>query len=287
MDAWREILRRYIEDPKEKRRIANNIGILSLRTLDRWAEGLSTPKNVQVIHKLSQQELDLEKELRIAFPDAFKRSQEDTLFMHQTQSVDVELPKEFYFRTLHAYATIPMALKEWTITNLVGEQLVHHLDPDGIGMAVVFAQCVPKENVIHSFLAKDVGGSGIWDTRRLVSQKTIWGGGSLINAVATDRRPYFIQALSDDPQRLLEFESFFQKEKIASLAAYPVQREGALAGVLVICASQPDFFTGARRKLMGEYTQLYALAFSDQDFYGHLTLNREELPRQEVLSTEF
>jgi hypothetical protein len=280
MDIWREILGKRIQDYKEKRRIADEIGILSLRTLDRWVDGTSTPKNSQLIwgldRSVSSFQPEMREALRIAFPDVFKSTNP---LPHQGQIIEGEIPQEFLWRVLHASTTLPSSMRQWTVTNLVLEQMVHHIDPDILGIAVIFAQCVPDNSPnkkVHYLLLENGVGSGLWDTRQLVSQhkcelRVKEKSKSPISAAITDRRPQIIQLLTDfySPP---ELSFFLQHAKIEAVAAYPVQRMEALAGALVIWASVQDFFTSTRRKLIDQYVQLYSLGFSDHLFYTQIAL---------------
>lgn len=54
------------------------------------------------------------------------------------------------------------------------------------------------------------------------------------------------------------------------MAVFPVRREAAVAGAILICARFEDFFIFARRKLIEGYSDLYALAYTDQDFHSQL-----------------
>ena len=267
-EAWRAILARCIEDPKEKRRIANLIGILSSRTLDRWAEGVSTPKNSQVIRKLSQvvstSQQELDEALRTAFPDAFIPSRLNEPLSHlQNPITERGIPTEFVFRVLNAYSTIPLSLQHWTITNLVLEQMIHHLDPDSTGMGVVLARYIQTTIQII-----DGGGNNLWDTRQLVSPKICVTELDATKSVIKTGIPQFIQVMPSNPLRELgELDLFLHWQEIKSLAIYPIQRCSQVAGALLICARWEDFFTNLRRKLIHGYAELYSLAFRDQDFH--------------------
>lgn len=266
VDAWREILGRCIEDPKEKRRIANLLGVLSMRTLDRWAQGESTPKNAQVIRKLGksvstfQQELD--DALRIAFPEAFIPHSAEPLFPSQSHITERGIPTEFVFRILNAYTTLSMSLQQWTIANLVLEQMIHHLDPDSIGMGVIFAQCVKNRNSLQFV---DGVGNNLWDTSCLAFPDNCKVELSITRSVVTTGIPQFIQVSPGNPPG--EMYLFLHYHEIRALAIYPIQRSGNSAGALLICARWEDFFSFLRRKLIHDYAELFSLAFRDQDFY--------------------
>ena len=270
MERWREILGRIIEDSKEKRRIANEIGLLSPRTLDRWADDTSTPKHSQFIRGLARavSSGEMDAALGEAFPETFVPDYVPL----PSQNAEVGIPSEFRGRILQAFTTLPVSIKYYAVTNLVMEQMVSHLDPDESGIAVAFAKSVVLDNTIQHFCLPKSTGSGLWDTRQLALNGDRWEAASFVylSAAAATGRSHFIQAMPDT-QEVLERTIFLQAEEIKSLVVYPVQRESAVAGALLIGARLEDFFISARRKLIEGYVELYGLAYSDEDFHPQLT----------------
>lgn len=269
MERWREILSRIIEDSKEKRRIANEIGLLSPRTLDRWADDTSTPKNAQLIRGLARavSSGEMDTALLEAFPDTFVPDYAP----HQSQSAEVGIPTEFRGRVLQAFTTLPANIKYYAVTNLVMEQMVSHLDPDALGVAVTFAKSIILNDTLRHFLLPKSTGSGLWDTRQIVSSRGELEAESFVYlyTAAVTGRSHFLQSIGDN-QGASERSLFYQEKEIRSLVIYPVRREAAVAGVLLICARLEDFFISARRKLIEGYAELYGLAYSDSDFYAQI-----------------
>ncbi len=273
MDTWREILCEILKqsDTQEKRRLADSIGLLSVRTLLRWAEGVSEPQNHHYIRSLERAvplyQDEMREALREAFPEAFKVVENSTI--QPISSVDEGIPPEFMWRVLHAYTTIPASLQEWTITNLVLDQMIRHLDPDASGIAVVFAQYVPHpESTLPGLSLHNGGGSALWETRQLLSHDSIpvAHASPYLLSVAQNGVPRFFQTLPEDS--LPELNYMVRQEAIKALALYRIQRRGVhVAGVLLICAQQEDFFNFLRRKLVECYAELFSLAYPDQQFY--------------------
>jgi hypothetical protein len=64
----------------------------------------------------------------------------------------------------------------------------------------------------------------------------------------------------------------------ASVAAYPIQRGGALAGSFVVTSPQPDFFTQRLQYLLHIYAYLLSLAFETDQFYDPERIRLRPMP---------
>jgi hypothetical protein len=267
MERWRHILERQIEDPKEKKRIAQAIGVISPRTLNRWTEGVSTPKNSRVIRALQQtfSSAEMDAALLDAFPDIFMSKGNTT---YPQKSERGEIPLEFYKRLLHAYTTIQPNLRKWTIKNLVCRQMIHQIDPDSLGILLVCVQVIKEHQNLNIVVQIDGWGTNIWDTKQIVSQST-QPISSFVGEKIITGYPYFIQVISQEQGiDILQPLEFFWRERIQSMAIYPVTRSGAVAGGIICCSTQQDFFSLSRKEIIDEYIHLLGLAFTDQDFVG-------------------
>lgn len=256
--SWRVILEEVVEDPKEKKRIAEECGVTS-RTLDRWAQGATKPQSLVMMRNLSQAippvaQTEMFDALREEFPDAF---------LSEGPQIPVigEVPREFYNRVLRAYTAIPISLRQWTIQNLVLGQLTHQLDPTRLGIGVVFIQY----SSTGDFCIHESGeGTGLWQTRQVISGYALDKKSYIAETIRTAHPRFFQTFSSGEPQPPKFFHYHVQ---VRSLAICPVRRMDAIAGGLVVCSVQEDFFIPLRRTLMEEYTHLLGLAFSDQDFF--------------------
>lgn len=256
--SWRMLLQEVVEDPKEKKRIAGECGVTS-RTLDRWAQGATTPQNLVMMRNLSRAlppvvQTEMFDALREDFPDAFL-SEEPHI------PVVGEVPGEFYSRVLRAYTAVPVSLRRWTIQHLVLGQLTHQLDPTKVGIGVVVVHYLSTGD----FCVHESGeGTDVWQTRQAIPGYTLDKQSYVAEAIRT-AHPRFFQTFSSGELHPPQF--FHYQERIQSLAICPVRRMDAIAGGLVVCSVQEDFFIPLRRTLMEEYTHLLGLAFSDQDFF--------------------
>lgn len=267
MDKWRKLLAELIENSAEKKKVAEEVGI-GPRTLERWAEGVSKPLNMQHIYKLGQVASrsvpELEDALRTAFPSAFKGQS-------QFENTGKDVSLEFYYRMMDAHTNVQPGLRRYTFNTLTFLQMIRHLDPNNAGFAVVIAQAVPvdaPENRIHHFvLQNDGGGSSFWDARQVASNEPhIFSIESAVGREIMTGYPHFLQDISLDA--LPEHTQFLLKrEELRSVAVHPIKREGAISGGTICASTQRDFFTAVRKDIVKRYVDLLGLAFYDREFY--------------------
>lgn len=259
---WRKILAEIIEEqPTIKKRIAEEMEIAA-RTLDRWVAG-TNPQSMQQIQKLAlaagRYHPDLEEALQCAFPAAFK----EPFLFHVLEDISAE----FYSQLIGAYATLQPNLKRYAVKNLVYLQMVRHLDHLITGFVVVFVQAVTEDKCqIDHFEVQEGAGNTAWDTQQVLSPPFALAVESTLGREILTSVPHVMQSLPlDTPDE--RTRCLLRREELRSLALQPVRREGALAGGLLCGSRQPDFFTNARKDLLRKYADLFALAFSDGDFY--------------------
>lgn len=249
---WRDILRKYCENPATKQRLASE-GSVSLRTIDRWISGQSRPQKLEMVRMLADRNSELSEALRREFPEAFLSTKQPAMSMERI----VSLPSEFYRRVVHVFAHVPQSARQWTIWHLVANQMLPHLDVKRSGLlCVVFA--LPQNETLQ-FL--EGAGNGVWTTRQ-VSQTNMpaaeqpWIKNALIEA-----RPQFIQSCVS--AQVSPPSCFISHELIQSMCFFPFYEAAVIAGGLFLLSAMEDFFTPQRQALIEEYSCLLALAFSD------------------------
>lgn len=261
--TWRQYLGKVLENPKEKQRLAEILGV-SERTLDRWVEGISSPRSLgplrQLLQALPNHRVALTDLLRQDFPiEAEPVTEEEELVV---DGVSKQIPSLFYTRILQTYATTVEPMRSWSICNMVLQQLVKQLDSDRVGVAVLLAQChspVPHQKV-QSLLVRFS-----WSTApaQALLSRTTWycGTESLAGmAVATG-----LPAVVQDRHDAVPFLSIQHRELIHSAAAYPIQCAGRVAGSVLVLGTKSHFFTPARLTLIQHYSYLLTLAFRECD----------------------
>ncbi|HEU5382800.1 MAG TPA: hypothetical protein VFV38_45920 [Ktedonobacteraceae bacterium] len=251
--TWRDLLRNLCgENQHKKQEIAERIGFVSVRTIDRWISGQSQPQKQEFIRKLATLSDEMREMLQEEFPEAFA-----SLPKHVLPIERINLPVEFSRRVLHAYAHTPLTSRMWTIFHLVSNQMIPHLDSERSGLMIVHARSVDVSDTIQF---GEGTGNGAWTTRQVVAETCAerW----LVQAVRS-ARPFFLQSV-ETPQAILS--CFARHDLIQSVGFFPLYRAGMIGGGVLFLSASADFFTPLRQMLIEEYSYLLALAFSDRDF---------------------
>src|SRR5260370_6233571 len=141
--AWRVRLGQLINDPQERNRLANELGI-NPATLVRWANNETTPRpqNLSQLLKVvaSANRQKLKESIAEEFPEfGIKVSDE---FIEDTT---IEIPSGTYSSVLHTYVTAPKRQRSWLVSNLILQEVLRQLDPNLLGMTVSIAQCVKPQ----------------------------------------------------------------------------------------------------------------------------------------------
>lgn len=253
ISSWRKILASLCET-QQKQTIANAVGCISVRTIDRWISGQSSPQKDVFIRNLGRLSEEMQQALQQEFPEAFLPEQEAPF-------ARITIPTEFHRRVEHAYAHVPPSSKRWTIWNLVSYQILPHLDPTRTGLVVLYARMDYRQPE-PTLLLEESSGNLLWTTRQ-VAQKATCTDHWLIQIVARGR-PLFIQSCSlahiSPPSCILHHDL------IQSIGFFPLYRAGQSGGGIVFCSTEEDFFTPIRQELIEEYSYLFALMLNDSDF---------------------
>jgi len=269
LPAWRKVLEAKIGDPQERQRIAEAVGVRPI-TLTRWSTTLVAPR----LHHLQQLVTLLASTRKEKGALITLLQQEFPAFLAEEKALaeassalgetGEELPSNiFYKQIVSAHATTPESMLQWTIGNSVLFQLQEMLDPDQDGIALTLVLCVPPPHAsapVQSLY--EILGTGPWT--RHVSQRLLFLGAESLAGYATSMgRPAVIQNLSAGSV-VLPFRRAKDEE---SVAAYPIQQMGRVAGCLLLSATRTDFFTHHRLSLIQAYTDLLVLAFRERHFY--------------------
>jgi hypothetical protein len=278
--TWRQYLGKILENPKEKQRLAGILEV-SERTLDRWVEGISSPRSLgplrQLLQALPNHRVALIDLLRQEFPiETAPATEEEKLVI---DGVFKQIPSLFYTSVLQTYATTVEPIRSWTICNMVLQQLTKQLDSDRVGVAAQLVQCsrpVPHQKV-QSLSVRFSWGTA--PAQALPSETPrYYGADSLAGmAVATG-----LPAVVQDIHEAGVLFSVQQRELIRSAAAYPIQCAGRVAGSVLVLATKSLFFTPARLTLIQHYSYLLTLAFHEPDWYALQDIALRIMPSETV-----
>ena len=272
---WRELLGSIISNPAERDRIANEIGVHFV-TLTRWVSGDSSPRphNLrQLLHALPQhQRTQLLPLIEDILPNASD---------FETDTSAQEIPYKFIMEVFETRASTPDLLRFWSITRLVLQRALSHLDPERVGMAITVVRCMPPhplDNRIRS-LRESVGlGTPPWGGD-LEEKALLLGAESLAGHVTVSCRLGQIGDLRTNKT----FLPAYQSENEVSAVACPIMYACRVAGCLLLSSTQPNYFQSeSRLSLIRGYTHLVSLAFEPQEFYDPSSIDLRIMPPPNV-----
>ena len=274
--TWRELLGSIIQDPQERRRLANELGINPV-TLTRWVNNESTPRSQSIqrlLNALPQHRKALLDQLIDEFGGHITETEDSS-----TEDLLYKIPSEFYIRVLRTRATIPQVLRFSSLCDLILQQALEQLDPNRIGIAVTVVRCMPPsiEKKIRS-LRESVGrGTSPWDSN-LDQQAILLGAESLAGNAVSLGRLVVNQDLSEEHSLSPGYHGQWEE----SAAAAPIMLEGKVAGCLLVSSSQTNYFPQSRQTLIESYADLIALAFESAEFYDIRQIELGLVPFQDV-----
>ena len=274
--TWRELLGSIIQDPQERRRLANELGINPV-TLTRWVNNESSPRSQSIqrlLNALPQHRKALLDQLLDEFGGLISEAEgplaEDLLY---------KIPGEFYIRVLRTLATIPQVLRYSSLCDLILQQALEQLDPNRIGIAVTVVRCMPPSaNMKIRSLRESVGrGTPPWESN-LDQHAILLGAESLAGHTVSIGRLVVNQDLLEEQNLSPGYHGQWE----ASAAAAPIMLEGKVAGCLLVSSSQTNYFQQSRQTLVESYADLIALAFEAIEFYDPRQIELGLVPFQDV-----
>lgn len=275
-ETWRDLLRSIINDPQEKARLSEELGIRTI-TLTRWAVGETDPRPQNLRHLLAALPHHREQMLDLIRKEAGFEEFSDAGIDDSSN----EIPSTFYTSVFTARSSTVDNMRYWSICNLILQQAIGQLDPDRVGMAIHVVRCMPPwpiDQKIHS-LRESVGiGTPPWSGD--LEQKAMFlGAESLCGYVVTLCRPAANQNVEDVynliPAHRVEHEK--------SAAVHPILYAGRIAGCLLVSSTQVNYFLShARTTLIEHYANLLALAFEPEEFYEPQDIELRYMPDQEI-----
>jgi len=295
--TWRDLVGKIIEDPHERQRIANELGVSPV-TLMRWATGESKPRlhNLRLLlralpeHRKVLSEL-LAEEYGDFLDESTGAERAERLFSLEESSQ--EIPAIFYSRVLHAHADVPQVLRFTSICDLILQQALKQLDPNRVGMEITVVRCMsrhsawgagnrgtmegrPNEHKIYSL--REIVGRGTPPWNPDLEQKTLFLGiESLAGYLVTTGRLLAVHS-SEEGQSL--FPARWEPRE-QSAAGYPILRGDRVAGCLLFSSAQPRYFLPFRQTLVRNYAELIALAFEPAEFYEREQVELRVMPSSE------
>ena len=279
--SWRELLASIVSNPAERERIATEAGVRPI-TLTRWISGESKPR-MQNLHSLL-------KALPRQYQDQFREliEGEESLpysVLSPEHDQSEEIPYKFINEVLNSRASGPEALLFWTLSHLILQHALRHLDPELVGMSITVVQCMPPvhNGKIHSLRERAGLGTPPWPGD-LEHYGMFLGAESLAGYVVSTGHHVQIQDLREE-QMLLPA---YQVEYEVSASAHPIMYTGRIAGCLLVSSTLPKYFLSPSRiALIDGYAKLLALAFKPEEFYELEAIELSLMPPLAVQRARF
>lgn len=276
--TWRDLLAEIIQNPKEKRRIARDLGVNPL-TLTRWVHGESVPR----LHNLRRL-LEIVPDQHARFlPLIVKEFGELSPVPGGFSPAPANsIPVTFYSYVLNLSSTVPLDQRFWSICSTVLHEALGQLDPGRLGLQISIIQChTPSYGQIIRCLRERLGlGTPPW-MEQLEHRTRFLGAESLAGYVVSINRPQVITNINEKH----ELPGHLPEHALSAVAA-PILYASRTAGCLLVASTQPDYFSSpGLLELIQEYASLLTLAFRPEDFYDRERIALQIMPSFEVQQT--
>ena len=207
--------------------------------------------------------------IRKAIPDF------DAPLLDITNSLVEDLPMDFWIRLLETNANTPRNLHFMSLVNLIFLQLQSYIDPEHIGVQLIVARCSPPSSPDQP----------VRSLREVMKMKTheslLANPGENIFLGAESLSGYSVGTCTANIVQNTQEERRLPVLKIPeeqSVAAYPIQRGGYVAGSFLVSSPQPDFFSQRMQYVLQIYAYLLSLAFETDMFYAPERIRLRPMP---------
>jgi hypothetical protein len=284
--TWREYLDEIVRSKPaaEKKQLYEAVHV-TRTAFQRWRRGEYTPRASHIAFLLQALPQDERERLRaLMLDDPTARAllpQEEILLGKQEPG---RIPQSVYEEALRVARDTPERF--WLLSGFIVSHALSQLEthPQQTGIQMVIARCMPPrpDGKIRSL--RRVAGQGTPPWRQdFHLLEGFLGAESLAGAAVMKRHGVMVPDLLDSSGAPTSEPMDHEQ----SAAAYPLLREGAIAGALLVSCRQAQFFTPERLKLIERYADLLRLAFYDHEFYPSAQIDLGWMPAWPVQQPSF
>ncbi|HEU5375945.1 MAG TPA: GAF domain-containing protein [Ktedonobacteraceae bacterium] len=277
VETWRlyldEIVRR--RTAPEKQHLYAAVGV-SRTTFQRWRSGENIPDAAHVyvlMNTLMEEERDHLHALMLEDPKVRSLLPMEAAFV-EGRLAD-RIPLEVYEEVLRIGRDTPDRF--WLLCSTILSHALSQLEthPTLTGIELVVACCMPprEDGKVRSMRAYASLGTPPW-RRDLHAQDTFLGAESLGGYVVMRRHGIMVP---DTCEKAL-LAPIHSMEHELSCAAFPIMREGCIAGALIVSSAASHFFSQEKLTLIEKYADLIRLAFYDHAFYPSAVIDLALMP---------
>jgi hypothetical protein len=282
--TWRTYLDDLVrhKSSAEKKRLYEAVQV-TRTAFQRWRNGESTPDAAHIsllLNALPDKERERLQVLMMDDPKARALLPSDVL-LRDSGPAD-RIPQEVYEEVLRLGRDTPDRF--WLLCGVIFSHALSQIEthPEQTGVEISVARCMPlqSDGKIRSLRAYAGQGTPPW-RRDFHTRHYFLGAESLAGYAVMHRHGVMVPDEGDAvaPVHWMEHER--------SCAAYPILREGHIAGALICSCCIPAFFTPEKLALLEKYADLIRLAFYDQEFYPASAIDLALMPSWQVQKEYF
>ncbi|GCF06461.1 hypothetical protein [Dictyobacter arantiisoli] len=257
--TWRELLGTILMDPQEQQRIQDALSVNAM-TLRRWITGETNPRpqNLRLLlNALPQYRKQMIDLLAKEFPPAGTTNvlKEEEIF---------QISADFYGCVISSYVNVSRHLRSSTISNLILQQMLRHLDAGRAGMLVSVAQCVPPSvgQVVRSLRIVAGRGSAPWGNN-IESHPQFLGIESMVGYVVSSGH---MTAVQNQAEILRNFPGDYI-DGLESAVAVPIVLANRIVGGLYVASAEASYFSSSLIICIQKYAELLCLSFDENEYY--------------------
>jgi hypothetical protein len=273
---FRALLKSLLQDATAKKLIEQRADI-STRTLARWASGETGEPDKKHLSRLVQALPHYRDALLAVIVKAIPDF--DVSLVDSTRYQIEYLPHEFC-HLLEINANTPKNLHFSAIVRHVFLQLQSSVDPERIGVRLIIAQCSSlggPDQAIRS-LRQVVKGKTYHQSLSVSLGDHIFLGAESLAGYSVSLCQVCIVQNTERERRL----PILRVPDECSVAAYPIQRGGYVAGCFLIGSPQLDFFSQRLQDILQIYAHLLSMAFETDQFYAPERIRLCPMPTEYV-----
>lgn len=278
--TWRTYLGDLVHrmDAEEKQRFCQSIGV-TRTTIQRWRSGEDTPRAGNLERLLAV----FSEVQRMQFLALLQNDPRVWALLPLEMRKLLEplpqdrIPSDAYARILREGRSAPDRF--WQLCEIILGYALAQLDPHSSGMEIVVARCMPPraDRKIRSLRVDISMGTAPW-RGDLHHREGFLGAESLAGYAVSSRHGEMVPDLLDSATLI----PIHAHEHERSAAAYPIMREGSIAGALIVSSAHVGYYTPQLLSLIEAYADLVCLAFYDRDFFDVSLIDLALLPRWTV-----
>ncbi len=279
--TWRRYLHEIVrrKSAAEKKQLYMAVQV-TRAAFQRWRSGENTPDAAHIsllLQALPGEERERLQSLMLDDPKVRPLLPLEMILPSEDLAPD-KIPQRVYEEVLRIARDTPDRF--WLLCSTILFRAISQIEtyPKQTGVEICVARCMPPrpDGKIRSLRVYAGQGTPPW-RRDLHIKDGFLGAESLAGYAVIHRHGMMV------PDRnATGMVAPVWREHENSCAAYPILREGCIAGALIVSCCAPDFFTREKLTLIENYADLIRLAFYDHEFYPASSIDLGLMPPWQI-----